>query len=222
MPFCKAIKDELSGAWGGIWDVTESEDDLRRLLPSDSPYLSELDKFKLPKRRLEFLAARVLVETLMPDAPRIVYRPTGKPYFESVCRKLSISHTSHYVAVLFSNAAEVGIDIEAVSDRVMKVRNRIVSQREHADTLYEILLHWSAKETAFKILDVEGLDFCENFCVTGLHCNATIDEPLSEGSFILHFRHEACEDGEMSIYFQTTSDYVLTFSSYKEPALTKV
>lgn len=213
MPLFRKINDADSKVWGGIWNVTESEDELCGLLPETFPYKSEADGFTLKKRRMEFLAVRALVNVLMPDAPRIVYRPTGKPYFENDVCRLSISHTANYVAVLFSRIAEVGIDIETVSNRVMKLRQRIVSSREKADTLYETLLHWSAKETAFKILDTAGLDFCRNLCVKELVCVATAEHPESEGTFTMCIQTDKLRESELKVHFQTTSDYVLTYAA---------
>ena len=151
MPLFRKINDADSKVWGGIWNVTESEDELCGLLPETFPYKSEADCLTLKKRRMEFLAVRALVNVLIPDAPRIVYRPTGKPYFENDVCRLSISHTANYVAVLFSRVAEVGIDIETVSNRVMKLRQRIVSSREKADTFF-------AKREREKTLDVNFYD----------------------------------------------------------------
>lgn len=213
MPLFRRIMDGDSDVWGGIWNVTECEDELYHLLPDTFPYRSEAAAFTLRKRRMEFLAVRALVYTLMPDAPHIVYRSSGKPYFENGVCKLSISHTDGYVAVLFSRVAEVGIDIETVSNRVMKVRQRIVSSYEKADTLYEILLHWSAKETAFKILDMAGLDFCKNFCVKGLSCMAVAERPDSEGAFTVCIQTDKIKESELKVHFQTTSDYVLTYAA---------
>ena len=127
-----------------------------------------------------------------------------QPYFENDVCRLSISHTANYVAVLFSRVAEVGIDIETVSNRVMKLRQRIVSSREKADTLYETLLHWSAKETMFKCLNATEVDFREH-----LHIFPFVVS--SEGVFNA-VEYRTRQNLHFEIHYRICSDFVLTYT----------
>ena len=94
----------------------------------------------------------------------MVYLPSGKPYLADGSAHISISHTNGYVAVALHPTEEVGIDIERYGVRVCRVVSRFVRPDEEktmnqGDEVYVLLLHWSAKETLFKVMGVEGVDF---------------------------------------------------------------
>ena len=84
------------------------------------------------------------------------------------------THTRGYVAVALHPEREVGIDIEQVSERALKVADRFMCGEELAGqaealkgcpeeaeqaALYYVLLHWSAKETLYKLMGEEEVDF---------------------------------------------------------------
>jgi phosphopantetheinyl transferase (holo-ACP synthase) len=71
------------------------------------------------------------------------------------------------VALIAHPTCEVGIDIEKTSDKICRLQQRFLHSDElrHIDYQNEInhlLLHWSAKEVLFKILNQEGIDFSEH------------------------------------------------------------
>ena len=71
------------------------------------------------------------------------------------------------MALAWHHEREAGVDIEQHGDRVTRVRRRFVNDEEEASLdrnreLEALLLHWSAKETVYKILDIQGLDLREH------------------------------------------------------------
>lgn len=214
MPFYKKI--ETDNAWGGIWKMTESSEELKAMLPPSSSYLKESERLSANQKRLkEFLTARVLVLTLLPGSSQIIYLPSGKPRFADGKLNLSISHTRNYVAVLFSEIGEVGIDIETISERILKLKSRIVSVHESAVSALDLLLHWSAKETAFKILDVEGLDFTKNLRVENFNCSPVRETFDMDGVFTVNCSYEQKRiSTNISVRFQVEPDFVLTFAVF--------
>ena len=155
----------------GIWEVTENLEELQQLLPDQGAiYTSELDTFRSASRKIEWLAVRVLLYTLTGTIASIRYQPNGKPCFADGKAFLSISHTKGYVSVIVSQTHEVGIDIETVSERVHKVAHKFVRHDEllpedPAEKTLALLLIWSAKETMFKCMDTEAVDFREHLHV---------------------------------------------------------
>jgi 4'-phosphopantetheinyl transferase EntD len=155
----------------GIWKVTETLDELRMCLPDQSAmYMAELDAFKSDSRKIEWLAVRVLLFTLTGKNRPIHYQPNGKPYFADGKAYLGISHTKGYVSVIVSETNEVGIDIEKVGERVHKVAHKFVRDDEYVpeDPIQKtqaLLLIWSAKETMFKCMNEEAVDFREHLHV---------------------------------------------------------
>ena len=213
MPFFQKI--ECGKGWGGIWKITESPDELCRMLPLGEYHRGQAARYASPKRRLEYLAVRMLVYALTGEELPISYRVSGRPFFAGCPLQLSISHTSGYAAVLFSEEYETGIDIEAFSDRIVRLKERLIGPEERAESVYDILLHWSSKEAAFKILDQEGIDFRRNLTVSGLACAASRDHAEADGDFRLAYHLSGGETGVFPIHYETTSDFVLTYTFRK-------
>ena len=209
MPLFNKWKDE--GATWGIWHVTESPHELQSCLSNTSCDPDELAKFKCASRQLEYLAVRVLVKALTGEEHKIAHLPSGKPYFVDFPMNITISHTKGYVAVGLHTTSSLGVDIEQVSDRVLKVTSRFVradefkglSRLSSETQLFVYLLAWSAKEAMFKVLDLPEVDFLEHLHVSKFSLQTA-------GVFIGHeFRTPLKQT--FAIHYQTHPDFVLTY-----------
>lgn len=220
-------KWEYDGAVCGIWKVTETMDELRSLL-TDKSITPDFDNYKSLSRRLEFLAVRTLMASILGKECKVCHRPSGKPYMDSSDSRISISHTKGYVAVSIHPFKEVGIDIEFFSDRVRKVVDRFVGTDEmnlfeefgqkyfgelSADKLFTCLylLSWSAKETMFKMMGSDEVDF-----INHLHIES-IQMPLG-GDLPFYGTLETRESrttlaSSMHIQYYICDDFVCTYSS---------
>lgn len=193
----------------GIWKVEETICQMRSMFVNFSLYESGLQRFKSEKRQLEWLAVRVLLKELVGEEKEIGYLPSGKPYLEDRSACVSFSHTSGYVAVAVHPEKEVGIDIEQYGLRVRKLASRFVrdderSSVEAGDEIYALLLHWSAKETMFKLMEHSDVDFLDH-----LHILPFI--PTDSGEMkAVEYRTEMRHTFQVSYY--THPDYVLTFA----------
>lgn len=164
--------NEDGGLWG-IWEVTETPEELEGMLCDKSLFASELEPVRSQKRRLELLGARVLLKTLSGGEKRVLHAPSGKPFLEGDRRRITISHTNGYVAVGIHGSASPGIDVERFGEKVRKVMPRFVRDDEMPDRklmddreyLCQLLLHWSAKETMYKVLEQEEVDFIQHLRV---------------------------------------------------------
>lgn len=148
----------------GLWKIEETADELWELLRQKSVYQPFLSRLRTEKRKQEWLASRVLLENLAGGTVRIGYEPNGSPYLPGSPLSISISHTRGYAAVLLQETPAAGTDIEYRSDRVLKIRHRFLSPAENAaiDPLHAVehlLVYWCAKETLFKMIRREGVDF---------------------------------------------------------------
>lgn len=153
---------ECGGGLFAIWQTSEPVDELRSMLTASLPYDRELAALKADSRKTEYLAVRVLLKAVCGEEKLVGHYPSGRPYLADRSFSLSISHTKGYVAVGLHPDKSVGIDIEYFSERVNKVASRFVREDESASTVHERLLHWSAKETLYKLLDEPELDFKEH------------------------------------------------------------
>lgn len=156
--------------WRGLWKIEETPDELWDMLGQKSVYRPFLATLRTETRKREWLASRVLLEALAGETVRIGYHANGAPYLPDSPLFLSLSHTRGYAALLLQETPAAGIDIEYRSDRVLKIRRRFLSPAENAaiDPLHEaehLLVHWCAKETLFKMIRREGVDFISHLHV---------------------------------------------------------
>lgn len=194
----------------GVWKVDETIGELRSMFHQFSIYEEGFSSFKADKRKQEWLAVRVLLKEMLGEEKEIVYLPSGKPCLKDGSMHISFSHTSGYVAVALHPFAEVGVDIEQYGTRVKRVASKFIRDDEQVsiasgDEVYGLLLHWSAKETMFKLMKEEAVDFVD-------HLRILPFEPEESGVF------EACEfrsgqNQRFRIHYHTHPDYVLTFAS---------
>jgi phosphopantetheinyl transferase len=202
-----------------VWHVTEEYEELLSMLPDADSVQNEAEQqFSSEFRRVEWTAVRVLLYTVLDRQVHISYNEQGAPLlpdYEGL--HISISHTKGYVAIALSETAVVGIDVEQIerldtsnqfSDkekvpRVEKVRSRFMRNDEYAETIVGMLLHWSAKETVFKVLGREGVDFQDEMKVQ------PFDETQYEGDFQLE---DLKEDDTYIIYYKVFDDFVLTYT----------
>ena len=193
----------------GIWKVDETVEQLRSMFHQFSIYEEGFVRFSAEKRKQEWLAVRVLLKELLGEEKRIAYCPSGKPYLEDGSMHVSFSHTSGYVAVALHPSVEVGVDIEQYGTRVRKVVSRFIREDERVsveagDEVYALLLHWSAKETMFKLMEDEAVDFVKH-----LHIHPFW--PQQSGMFeASEYRSE--QGRKFLVHYDTHPDYVLTFA----------
>ena len=150
-----------------IWEITETVPELLDLLHNKKTYSADLTKFTTEKRKKEWLATRILVETICGKDKIVAYNDKGKPYLTDNSFHISISHTSNFVAVIAHASREVGIDIEQISDRICRLKERFLHKEDllHINSVQEtihLLLYWSAKEVLFKMMNEENVDFTEH------------------------------------------------------------
>jgi phosphopantetheinyl transferase len=151
-----------------VWRCDESLDELSSSIQFPQPLLEEAAAFKAPHRRLEWLSVRALFFSMTGLFIPIYYEPSGKPRIDNGF--ISISHTKGYVAVAYSKHREVAVDIEQYADRVVRVAPRFMNAAEQPSTyddekIWSLLLHWSAKETVYKMVGESTVDFSNSIVV---------------------------------------------------------
>ncbi len=173
----------------GIWQLTESLEELRQLLPAHVA-TDQLTGQVHPRRQQEWLASRTLVYLLLQhftDEPLPLERnQQGKPYFAQNSLHVSITHSPYLAAVILSDKYEVGIDIELISPKALRVADKFLSEVEKKSTKSdekETCLYWSAKETLYKMYSRKKLILKENiFTSPGLQAN-TLQGSVQIGNF---------------------------------------
>lgn len=183
-----------------IWKMDESEDELRSGLMNFVYYESEFLKISSLKRRLEFLTARVALQTLTGSEVRIVYDAEGKPSVADDLFRISISHTGKWVAVIVHPSAAVGVDIELPSDKFKTVYKRFLSPDEQSylycpDDLRKVQIAWSVKEALYKIIGHSAVCFDKDLTVNDFQLTDngeifTVHNPVSTVYRLIYKRYD--------------------------------
>ncbi|GAA4375667.1 4'-phosphopantetheinyl transferase family protein [Hymenobacter koreensis] len=155
----------------GLWQLTESVEELLAQVPAASGYAEHLPAGRDPERPRQWLAARALVHALLPqlsDAPGYVrnHAVTNQPFIEQLPSfGLSLSHSGPWVAALLTPAGRVGIDVELVRPKARQLAAKFLTETERADAGDDDVkysLNWSAKETLYKLYSRRRLLFKEH------------------------------------------------------------
>lgn len=130
------------------------------------------EAFRNDRRRREWLTVRLLLAHILGDDVSIEYMESGKPFLRGSKLFVSITHTIGYVGVRLGEQP-VALDMEYLSNRVLRLIPRFVSEREmrYVDEHNEVvtaLIIWSAKETLFKLFDIPDVLFEKNLSVRSL------------------------------------------------------
>ena len=101
----------------GVRKIIGKPEDLLNLLPEKQQIEAEkyISKIRSERRIVEWLTTRVLLFELMGEDKIIGNRLDGKQFLMEDSRKISISHTKDYAAILLHKHYSVGIDVETIS-----------------------------------------------------------------------------------------------------------
>ena len=189
--------------------LQEDSESLLSRLSFKERYLPVIERMSENRKR-EWLTIRVLLKELLGEEKEILYNSLGKPYLSDNSFHISISHTQGYAALIVNKENEVAIDIEKIGARVENVRKRFVSEEEEkalsvSNEHVHLLLHWSAKESLFKWLGVENVEF-----KTQLHI-LPFEPVIGEWSEFDAYETRTASQNCFKIKYYVHEDYVLSY-----------
>ena len=199
-----------NGATIAIWEITESEDDLRTLcspIPNDE--LEELEILRSEARRKEKLAVRALLNELYPEKVYLGHHDNGKPYIQNCADEISISHTNRFVAIITHDEEDVGIDIECVNRDFSAVEKKALSEEEIDDLSdknhnLQLAIYWCAKEAIYKRMSQRRVDFAEQIELEKF-------TPRRDGELEAVFIHKDGEEEEFELEYEMVEDHVMVW-----------
>lgn len=195
MPMVRSIENtEISL---GLWEITEASS----FFEQGCLYRAVASH---PGQQLQQLASRMVLNTLRPLFPfdQIQLNPAGKPFLPDGVPQFSISHTRGFAAGILSEKTPVGIDVEWISPRVLKIEKKFLNPHEYAllaalseqDRIVFASLFWSIKETVYKCWGNAGVDFSEDINIQSFslqdHGAATIQFGQSAAVHTVHYFRE--------------------------------
>ena len=156
----------------GVWQITESEEELKALASVPSDELEEISYIKNESLRKQKLAVRCLLDALFEEKVYLSHHDNGKPYIENSAMNISITHTNRYVAVILNPTDEVGIDCESLDRDFSAVKKKALSEDEIEEVEEideeqrneQLAIYWCAKEAVYKMMSQYGVDFTTSAC----------------------------------------------------------
>lgn len=203
MPYCETFVTPQQ-IYIGIWQLTETLDELITLWGKDD-YPQHFIDARADKRRCEILATALLLRNLIGDDVELRHAPNGCPIIDS--GYISISHTATHVAVALHATRMVGVDIETIGNRAVRVAPRFMSPEELAHLPQEdssiidnttprtatIHITWSVKEAVYKVFPT-AIEFRRDIILSPI-------QALPSGSVdVLLHNNSTCIEAHYTLY----------------------
>ena len=204
------LKKELENeAVIGVWQITETEEELIELSSTPSDEMEEISFIRSESLRKQRLAVRALLNTLFDEKVYLSHHDNGKPYLENNPVNISITHTEKYVAVILHEEENVGIDLESLDRDFSAVEKKALSEDEIDDLEDEkrneqLAIYWCAKEAVFKLLSRYNVDFAEQIEIERFR-------PRGEGELEATFTSKKDEEEEFDLEYITFDRHVLVW-----------
>jgi phosphopantetheinyl transferase len=194
----------------GVWHITEEED---FFIKEHIPLGRDISH---PQKRLQHLAGRYLLKELFPGFPYQLIRiaETRKPFIKNESYHFSISHCKDYAAAIVSTNNRVGVDVEMITTKVLKIKHKflgtaeqeMIAQMAPVNSDYYIQLMttaWSIKETLFKWYGDGELDFIDHLQIEAF--NITGNTGIASCKVLKH------EKVSLTIKFTFINNYCLAW-----------
>ena len=184
-----------------LWKLNLGELDYYELDEYDSNLIKS-KKNEIAKE--QFLAVR---KTLQLENPgyKIRYDESGKPSINSDLN-ISISHSNHMAAIVFSGCSRIGIDIELKESKILNIQNKFLNESEklkkefQSDVDYLIMI-WTAKESIYKALGIKGVSFSDDIIIKNISDNK------GEGYYA-----RGKEKYKFDLFYFIIDDYILCYA----------
>ncbi len=207
---------------------------MTKINPSDNAYFFELDKndtavsilslrenhlleetflfddekeklflLKNEKRKLEFCAIRFIRN--QKNIPfSIAYNPIGAPYLLGSPMQVGISHSNDLVGLALA-PFKIGLDIELISDRILKIKDRFTTSKEAVLFSYtesiNLTIIWTIKEVLYKLAGRLEINLISELMINSVEGDTANCLFLSTEGWRI-----------VAIKFQEINDYIISFN----------
>ncbi|MEZ5028859.1 MAG: 4'-phosphopantetheinyl transferase superfamily protein [Ferruginibacter sp.] len=188
----------------GVWNITENEEFFLKKVPLKR----EIHHWH---KRLQHLAGRLLLKEMHPGFPLSLIKiaDTKKPYLENEPYHFSISHCGNFAAVVVSTTHRVGVDVELLSQKIVRLQQKFMNEEElpvlyrqcPMPVMQSLTLYWSVKESVFKWWSIGEVDFKKDIVLKSINGNP------QQGIVECHFKNKY----QLEVYYIFISNNYLTW-----------
>lgn len=153
-----------------VWEITETEEELINETSVPEDELKDILLSPSPRRRIERLAVRALINASFDKRQYLGYEENNRPFLKNYPGDISISHTNRFACIYVHENMNTGVDIESINRNFYAVEARILSPSE-IDYLdddikqQQLCLIWCAKEAIYKVMNQRGVDFMKHIAI---------------------------------------------------------
>ena len=158
MPIIRIIKPN-DNTIVGIWKITETIDELSKLVTLSSKSRELLKKRKSSIHKLQFLSVRAILIELGYADDNLSYQDNVPTLDDS--KKISISHSNLFSCVIISDL-KVGIDVQEINHKINTITKKFIGYETSyldLDDFKSMTIIWNIKESIYKIANINGLDY---------------------------------------------------------------
>ncbi|HCQ29249.1 MAG TPA: hypothetical protein DIU39_03120 [Flavobacteriales bacterium] len=180
-----------------VWKITEPLSFFLSAMPEN--FFTETKNINNQRIILQKAIKYYLTQKIFPDTD-IIKDENGKPYLTNN-KHLSVSHSENMACVVFSDK-NCGVDIEKISDKVLRVKRKFINNDESKrfpNDKNSLTLMWCCKESLYKLYNIRGIDYKNNFVIQSIdYAQNTVQAKVNSNTHTL--------------YFELIEDYFLTFT----------
>lgn len=194
----------------GVWKISESLEWLVSNINLDKKDSEIFNSFKTELRKKHWLTYRILLKELIDSKSdlKILYNESGKPHLKNSNNNISVSHSFEFVAAIVSRKVPAGIDVEKISPRIERIKNKFLSENELKNInenfrLEKLYIYWCAKEALYKLYGKRDLNFITNIKIAPFNFEQKghINGELSGDSI----------SNKYKLFYEQVNDYMLVY-----------
>lgn len=206
--FCKNISDKSIVS---LWKIEETSAYYLKYLGIAEENLLKVSGVTHPMKQLEWLASRTCAKYTLQQLG-LTFHGIGKdeqknPYLHQHEAFISLSHTNEYAAVIVNLSNDVGCDIEKISDKLLRVAHKYLSEPElqfAQNDLLKLCILWCAKESLYKWYGKKNLSFKDNIYIEPFQ-----EKPTTlKGEILIEGKTKT--EHELFVFYK--DDYVFTIT----------
>ena len=170
MPIIRTIRPN-DNTVVGIWNITESIDDLSSQVVLSSKSKELLKNRKASIHKLQFLSIRAILLEFGYSDKDLSYI-NNAPILNNG-KKISISHSNLFSCVIISDF-KVGIDVQEFNNKIDTIAKKFIGYEAlyvKDNDIQIISIIWNIKESIYKIAEIIGLDYKNHLLVIPFNIN---------------------------------------------------
>lgn len=228
MPFYKELKIKAN-VTAYFWKISEDIDWLFENVQLNEKSVARLETMSSIEHKKGFLAVRMLLQHLGFTDFDLFYDESGKPHLKdkrenaedksfapelqhptsstqlqtSNIKHISISHSHEFSCICISKKECIGIDLEKVKEKVLRIAPRFMDLKHleglsTEEQMQKATVVWGVKESVFKVKNEVGISFPDHISET------TFELSDKKGKAQLNFNN--CIE-EFEFVFEFVDDY---------------